>query len=106
MYREGVLGRILHPDQRVLLLSAGNAAHALIREIPVLRSIDLRGAVFAAGVLGCMAFGSAQAFASAKPAADGSICNDNVCTAVCISKGYQYGICYSDRGCVCYRLYE
>ena len=72
----------------------------------MIRSINLRKAVFGAGVLGCMAFGSAQAFASPGQAADGSFCNDNVCTALCISKGYQYGICYTHSGCVCYRLYE
>lgn len=72
----------------------------------MLRSINLRKAVFAAGVLGCMGFGSAQAFATPGPARDASICNDNVCSALCISRGYHYGICYQHSGCVCYRLYE
>ncbi|MBW3570977.1 MAG: hypothetical protein KY467_07715 [Gemmatimonadetes bacterium] len=72
----------------------------------MLRSIDLRKAVFGAGVLGCMGFGSAQAFAAPGPATDDTLCNDNVCSAVCITKGYHYGICYTHSGCVCYRLYE
>jgi hypothetical protein len=53
-----------------------------------------------------MTFGSTQAFATPAQTTDASFCNDNVCTAVCISKGYQYGICYTHSGCVCYRLYE
>lgn len=70
------------------------------------RSINPRNAVFAAGVLGCLAFGGAQAFASPDAAADDAVCDDNVCTALCISRGYHYGICYTHSGCVCYRLYE
>lgn len=72
----------------------------------MLRSIDLRNALFGAGVLGCMTFGSTQALATPGPATDGAFCNDNVCTAVCISRGYHYGICHTHSGCVCYRLYE
>lgn len=54
-----------------------------------------------------MTFGSTQVFATpAQATTDASFCNDNVCTAVCITKGYQYGICYTHSGCVCYRLYE
>lgn len=70
------------------------------------QSSTLRKAVFAAGVLGCLGFGSAQAFANPRPAAGDAICDDNVCTVLCISRGYHYGICYTHSGCVCYRLYE
>ncbi|HEX6372821.1 MAG TPA: hypothetical protein VF006_28120 [Longimicrobium sp.] len=70
------------------------------------RLIDPRQALFAAGVLGCMGFGGAQAFASPRPPAGDSVCDDNVCTALCISRGYHYGICYTHSGCVCFRLYQ
>lgn len=63
-------------------------------------------ALFAAGVLGCMAFGSAQAFAAPRSASADSVCSAELCTALCISRGYHYGVCYPTRGCVCYRLYE
>lgn len=72
----------------------------------MLRSIDVRRLVFAAGVLGSMGFGSAQAFAAPRPAAPAGVCEQNVCNALCISRGYHYGICYSHSGCVCYRLYQ
>jgi hypothetical protein len=63
-------------------------------------------ALFAAGVAGCMAFGSAQAVAAPQAAVGDSVCNSNVCNALCITRGYHYGVCYPDRGCICYRLYE
>ena len=67
-------------------------------------SITLRKALYAAGVLGCMAFGSAQAFAAPRNASADNVCNSELCTAVCISRGYHYGVCYQHSGCVCYRL--
>lgn len=67
-------------------------------------SFTLRKALYAAGVLGCMAFGSAQAFAAPRVASVDSVCNSELCTALCISRGYHYGVCYPHSGCVCYRL--
>lgn len=61
-------------------------------------------ALFAAGVLACMVFGSAQAFASPRGDAADSVCSTELCTALCISRGYHYGVCYPHSGCVCYRL--
>ncbi|HEY0020151.1 MAG TPA: hypothetical protein VGC13_27900 [Longimicrobium sp.] len=62
----------------------------------------LRKALFAAGVLGCMGFGGAQAFASPDPVSTGAFCNDTVCTAGCLAKGFVGGYCYSNQGCICY----
>jgi hypothetical protein len=68
------------------------------------RTINLRQALFAAGVLGCLGFGSAQAFAAPQTAvAPAAFCNDTVCAASCIAKGYRSGYCTTDRGCYCYR---
>lgn len=74
----------------------------------MLRSINLRNAVFGAGVLGALAFGSAQALAApgAAAATEDTLCDDTICTALCITKGYHYGMCDTISGCVCYRLYE
>ncbi|HEX6372822.1 MAG TPA: hypothetical protein VF006_28125 [Longimicrobium sp.] len=69
------------------------------------QSSTLRKTLFAAGVLGCMGFGSAQAFATPQPTTDVSICNDNVCMAGCLARGYWGGYC-SYRGCECYRIDE
>ncbi len=69
-------------------------------------SSTLRNILFAAGVLACMAFGSVQAFASPRSASGASVCNSEVCTVLCISRGYHYGVCYPHSGCVCYRLSE
>ena len=69
------------------------------------RSINPRRALFAAGVLGCLGFGGAGAFATPQPAATtAALCNDTVCAAGCIAKGYHGGRCTTDRGCYCYRL--
>lgn len=72
-------------------------------------SHSLRTYLFSAGVLGCLGFGSAQAFASQgpDPATQSTLaCYPTVCTAGCLAKGYYGGTCTTDRGCVCYRLEE
>ena len=69
----------------------------------MLGSPTVRKTLFAAGVLGCMGFGSAQAFATPQPATDVAFCNDNVCMATCLAKSYWGGSC-TDRGCECYRI--
>lgn len=63
----------------------------------------LRKALFAAGVLGCLGFGSVQAFAAPRAAAPATFCNDTVCAAGCIAKGYWGGYC-GTLGCTCYRI--
>ena len=68
------------------------------------RSSILHRFLFAAGVLGCMGFGAAQAFASPDPASGGAFCNDTVCHAGCLAKGYWGGYCYQNQGCTCYRI--
>jgi hypothetical protein len=69
------------------------------------QSSTLRRTLFAAGVLGCLGFGSAQAFAAPRAAAaPAALCNDTVCAAGCIAKGYWGGYCTQTSGCYCYRL--
>lgn len=67
-------------------------------------SSTVRKTLFAAVVLGAIGFGSAQAVASPRPTTDGAFCNDNVCLATCIARGYYGGHCTQTSGCYCYRL--
>ena len=64
----------------------------------------LRMTLFAVGVLGCLGFGSAQAFAAPRPAAGDTFCSDAVCHAACIAKGNWGGYCSLEGRCICYRL--
>lgn len=70
----------------------------------MLVSSTVRKTLFAAGVLGALGFGSVQLFASPQPTTDGAFCNDNVCMATCLAKGYYGGYCTQTSGCQCYRL--
>lgn len=71
----------------------------------MMRSRSLRAFLFAAGVLGSLGFGGAQAVAGPDPDTQQvAVCNNTVCNAGCIARGYWGGQCTVDRGCVCYRL--
>lgn len=63
----------------------------------------MRRWVFGAGTVAALGFGGAQALAAPAPAADGNVCNPQVCNRICQTiPGSIGGFCASDGSCQCY----
>jgi hypothetical protein len=57
--------------------------------------------LFSAATVSALGFGAAQAFAAPSAPARATVCGDERCDAICVSKGYAYGDC-STGACRCF----
>jgi hypothetical protein len=72
-----------------------------------LTTLRLGRALFAAGVLTALGFGTANALPTSGAGEAGTtarFCDDYTCDRDCVRNGYLYGVCQWDGTCICYLL--